>query len=81
MAFISPLTHPLVFFSLNFAGCFKNAVVIWLSMLQGDMVTRRQWEGFAVSTAGFLLYTWAKTRSEIVKKNNRSSSGGSKKAR
>ncbi|KAL4522124.1 hypothetical protein Ndes2437B_g07870 [Nannochloris sp. 'desiccata'] len=57
-------------------GCFKNAVVIWLSMLQGDMVTRRQWEGFAVSTAGFLLYTWAKSRSV-----NRNSSGDSKKAR
>ena len=29
-------------------------------MLQGDAVSRRQWEGFAISTVGFLLYTWAK---------------------
>jgi hypothetical protein len=70
------------FFSpLNVAGCFKNAVVIWLSMLQGDMVTRRQWEGFVVSTAGFLLYSWAKTGSEKVQENRRSRSGASKKAR
>lgn len=45
------------------AGCFKNAVVIWIAAVQGDMVTRKQWEGFGVSTAGFLLYTWAKSRS------------------
>jgi hypothetical protein len=49
-------------------------------MLQGDMVTRRQWEGFAVSTAGFLLYTWAKRRSEKDKTRSGSGSGGSKKA-
>ena len=44
-------------------GCFRNAVVIWMSMMQGDVVNRRQWQGFAVSTAGFLLYTWAKRSS------------------
>ena len=70
------------FFFLNsiifFSGCFKNAVVIWLSMLQGDMVTKRQWEGFAVSTAGFLLYTLAKTKSE---KKKSKSGGGARKSR
>jgi hypothetical protein len=42
-------------------------------MLQGDMVTRRQWEGFAVSTAGFLLYSWAKTKKFESEKSGKKS--------
>ena len=45
-------------------------------MMQGDMVTRRQWEGFAASTAGFLLYTWARGRSEKPSKVKKLQSGG-----
>ena len=51
-----------LFYDFHNAGCLKNAVVIWLAALQGDMVTRKQWEAFGLCTAGFLLYTWAKSK-------------------
>jgi hypothetical protein len=42
------------------AGCVKNAATIWLGVLRGEVVTMRELQGFAVSTVGFLLYTWAR---------------------
>ncbi len=51
--------------SLTFkvAGCLKNLAVIWVGVAaHGDSVTAWHMLGYAVSVAGFLLYTMHKTR-------------------
>lgn len=44
-------------------GCFKNAAVVSVGVLQGDKTSTAQLQGFAVAIAGFLLYTWSKSKS------------------
>lgn len=44
------------------AGCLKNLAVVAASIAMGDHVTGRELQGYAVSMAGFALYTWAKQR-------------------
>jgi hypothetical protein len=44
------------------AGCVKNVVVVAAGVWQGDHVTPRELQGFALSMLGFLLYTWARAR-------------------
>jgi drug/metabolite transporter (DMT)-like permease len=50
--------------SLTFkvAGTLKNTAVVLAGVAQGDVVTARGAAGYAVSVAGFGLYTWAKGR-------------------
>ena len=41
------------------AGCFNNALVVWAGILQRDLVTPRELQGYALSLLGFLLYSAA----------------------
>jgi hypothetical protein len=42
------------------AGCLKNVGVVAAGLARGDAATPRQLQGFALSCAGFLLYTAAR---------------------
>lgn len=57
--------------SLTFkvVGCMKNMAVIAVAVLMGDSVHRLQMAGFAVSMAGFLLYSCAKFSQAPRRKN------------
>jgi hypothetical protein len=46
--------------SFKVAGCFKNVGVVAAGLACGDAATPRQLLGFALSCAGFLLYTAAR---------------------
>ena len=46
--------------SFKVAGCLKNMLVVWGGILQGDVVTPRELQGYAISLAGFLLYSFAR---------------------
>lgn len=48
--------------SFKVVGCVKNVFVVLLSLYMGDHLTPKQWQGFAISTFGFLCYTWARSR-------------------
>lgn len=45
--------------SLTFkvAGCVKNAVVVWIGVVQGDNLTIKEAAGYVLSLVGFLVYT------------------------
>ena len=43
-------------------GCVKNSFVVWAGVLLGDVISGQQLCGYAVSLAGFLLYSHAKVR-------------------
>lgn len=42
-------------------GCVKNAFVVFAGVLMGDVISGKQLVGYAVSVAGFALYTLAKS--------------------
>lgn len=47
--------------TVKVVGCLKNTVMILFGILvQGDIVTKTQWEGFGLATSGFLLYALAR---------------------
>lgn len=48
-------------------GCVKNSFVVWAGVLMGDVISRQQLCGYAVSLAGFLLYSRAKVVSSRTK--------------
>jgi hypothetical protein len=50
--------------SLTFkvVGCVKNTLLMWVSILMGDVVTRDQLLGYTISVVGFALYTQVKWR-------------------
>ena len=48
-------------------GCVKNSFVVWAGVLLGDSISGQQLCGYAVSLAGFLLYSRAKVSSSSVK--------------
>ena len=51
--------------TVKVVGCLKNALLMWFGILyQGDVVSSTQWQGFALSTGGFLLYAWARKPGE-----------------
>lgn len=45
------------------AGCLKNVVVVAAGILDGDEISARELQSYAVSMAGFVAYTWLKQRS------------------
>jgi hypothetical protein len=50
--------------SLTFkvAGCLKNLAVVWYGVaFRGDHITQGHLIGYAVSVAGFVLYTYSKS--------------------
>jgi hypothetical protein len=50
--------------SLTFkvAGCLKNIAVVWYgAAFRGDHITQGHLIGYAVSVAGFVLYTYSKS--------------------
>jgi hypothetical protein len=50
--------------SLTFkvAGCLKNLAVVWYGVaFRGDHITKGHLLGYAVSVAGFVLYTYSKS--------------------
>ena len=47
-------------------GCVKNSFVVWAGVLLGDAISGQQLCGYAVSLAGFILYTQAKVPSVTV---------------
>ena len=50
-------------------GCLKNAFLMLFGILfQGDIVSKTQWQGFALSTGGFLLYAYARKDHQQQKK-------------
>lgn len=47
--------------TVKVVGCLKNALLMWFAILyQGDVVSPTQWQGFALSTGGFLLYAYSR---------------------
>lgn len=47
--------------TVKVVGCLKNALLMWFGILyQGDVVSSTQWQGFALSTGGFLLYAYSR---------------------
>lgn len=40
-----------------FEGCVKNAVVVWIGVVQGDNLTVKEAAGYVLSLVGFLVYT------------------------
>jgi hypothetical protein len=50
--------------SLTFkvAGCLKNLAVVWYGVaFRGDHITKGHLIGYAISVAGFVLYTYSKS--------------------
>lgn len=51
--------------TVKVVGCLKNALLMWFGILyQGDVVSSTQWQGFALSTGGFLLYAYSRNSEE-----------------
>jgi drug/metabolite transporter (DMT)-like permease len=48
--------------TLPCAGCLKNVLVVWGGILQGDVVTSRELQGYGISLAGFVLFSAARYR-------------------
>lgn len=48
--------------SFKVAGCLKNVLVVWGGILQGDIVTSRELQGYGISLAGFVLFSAARCR-------------------
>ena len=47
--------------TVKVVGCLKNALLMWFGILyQGDVVSATQWQGFGLSTGGFLLYAYSR---------------------
>lgn len=46
--------------SFKVAGCLKNVLVVWLGILQGDLVSERELQGYGISLVGFVLFSTAK---------------------
>lgn len=42
---------------LKIVGCVKNALVVWVGVLQGEHVGAAELAGYALSVGGFVLYT------------------------
>lgn len=62
--------------TVKVVGCLKNALLMWFGILyQGDVVSSTQWQGFALSTGGFLLYAWARKPGEEGPQKKDTSSG------
>ncbi|KAI8104020.1 hypothetical protein M9435_006546 [Picochlorum sp. BPE23] len=54
--------------TVKVVGCLKNALLMWFGILfQGDIVSKTQWQGFALSTGGFLLYAYARKEQQQKK--------------
>lgn len=51
--------------SFKVAGCLKNVMVVWGGILQGDVVTPRELQGYAISLAGFVLFSASRWRAAI----------------
>ncbi len=51
--------------TVKVVGCLKNTMIIWFGIIfQGDIVTKTQWEGFGLATAGFLSYALSRRENE-----------------
>ncbi|KAL4426658.1 hypothetical protein ABPG77_004714 [Micractinium sp. CCAP 211/92] len=51
--------------SFKVAGCLKNVLVVWGGILQGDVVTPRELQGYAISLGGFLLFSASRWRAAL----------------
>ncbi|KAL4425525.1 hypothetical protein ABPG75_009541 [Micractinium tetrahymenae] len=52
--------------SFKVAGCLKNVMVVWGGILQGDVVTPRELQGYAISLAGFVLFSASRWRAAVM---------------
>lgn len=54
--------------TVKVVGCLKNALLMWFGILyQGDVVSATQWQGFGLSTGGFLLYAYSRNNASRKK--------------
>ncbi|KAI3438776.1 hypothetical protein D9Q98_001193 [Chlorella vulgaris] len=54
--------------SFKVAGCLKNVLVVWGGIMQGDVVTIQELQGYSISLAGFLLFSASKLRPSAHRK-------------
>ena len=52
--------------TLKIVGCVKNVLVVWVGVLQGEHVGLAELGGYALSLAGFVLYSTAAARKAKV---------------
>lgn len=52
--------------SFKVAGCLKNVLVVWGGILQGDVVTPMELQGYGISLAGFVLFSASRWRALLA---------------